>query len=71
MELKKRKMMDEKSTNIFLVRHGQTVWNLEKRWQGNKNSNLTKLGMDQAKQTKKLFLLKKKKIDLKMYYYLK
>jgi len=45
--------MSNKHTNIFLVRHGQTTWNLEKRWQGSKNSNLTSLGIKQAKETKK------------------
>ncbi len=46
--------MEEKRTNIFLVRHGETSWNLEKRWQGSKNSNLTSLGVLQAKKAKKL-----------------
>lgn len=44
--------MEETVTNIFLVRHGQTIWNLQKRWQGNKNSNLTDLGKEQAYMTK-------------------
>ena len=44
--------MKDKITNIFLVRHGQTLWNLEQRWQGNQNSNLTDLGINQAKITK-------------------
>lgn len=44
--------MKEKITNIFLVRHGQTLWNLEHRWQGNQNSNLTDLGIKQANITK-------------------
>lgn len=44
--------MNNKQTNIFLVRHGQTTWNLEKRWQGSKNSNLTALGVEQAQTTK-------------------
>ncbi len=46
--------MEEKKTNIFLVRHGQTVWNSQKRWQGNKNSDLTALGIEQAYQTKNI-----------------
>lgn len=33
---------------IFLVRHGETYWNLEKRLQGRKNSKLTTTGKDQA-----------------------
>lgn len=33
---------------LYLVRHGQTSWNLEGRTQGNKDSNLTPLGLEQA-----------------------
>lgn len=33
---------------LYLVRHGQTTWNLEKRTQGNKDSDLTPLGIKQA-----------------------
>jgi len=44
--------MKDTITNIFLVRHGQTLWNLEQRWQGNQNSNLTDLGIQQANITK-------------------
>src|SRR3712207_163192 len=36
-------------TTIYLTRHGQTEWNLNKRLQGWKNSPLTKLGISQAK----------------------
>eukprot|EP00729_Bicosta_minor_P008161 gene8161-15103_t len=35
--------MSEPAT-ILLVRHGQTVWNSQKRWQGQKNSPLTAKG---------------------------
>ncbi len=34
----------------YIVRHGKTVWNTEKRTQGQKNSELTKQGIDQAKR---------------------
>lgn len=44
--------MSEK-TNIFLVRHGQTQWNHEKRLQGHKNSPLTEAGRQQAIQARK------------------
>ncbi len=37
-------------TIIYLIRHGQTEWNLEKRMQGHKNSPLTKLGISQAQK---------------------
>ena len=33
---------------IYLLRHGQTVWNLEGRLQGQMNSELTDLGVAQA-----------------------
>ncbi|KGM95561.1 phosphoglycerate mutase [Clostridium novyi A str. 4552] len=36
-------------TTIYLTRHGQTEWNLNKRLQGWKNSPLTELGISQAK----------------------
>lgn len=42
-------------TELYLVRHGQTVWNLEKRLQGSKNSNLTDLGKEQAARLGKRF----------------
>lgn len=36
-------------TELYLIRHGQTEWNLEGRWQGQLNSALTPLGEAQAK----------------------
>lgn len=33
---------------IYLTRHGQTEWNVEKRMQGQQNSDLTELGKRQA-----------------------
>ena len=44
--------MTEQRTNIFLLRHGETTWNLEKRWQGSKNSDLTLLGIAQVEKAK-------------------
>lgn len=35
-------------TNIFLIRHGETQWNLEQRFQGSLNSPLTDKGRRQA-----------------------
>lgn len=35
-------------TTLYLTRHGQTMWNLEKRLQGTQNSPLTKAGIMQA-----------------------
>jgi len=34
--------------NIYLVRHGETEWNIEKRLQGWKDSNLTQKGIEDA-----------------------
>lgn len=35
-------------TTLYFVRHGQTIWNTEKRMQGRKNSPLTEEGVRQA-----------------------
>lgn len=35
-------------TKLYLTRHGQTVWNFEKRFQGQKGSPLTELGVKEA-----------------------
>ena len=35
-------------TRIFLSRHGQTEWNVQRRMQGHNNSDLTELGKKQA-----------------------
>lgn len=34
--------------NIYLVRHGETEWNIEKRLQGWQDSNLTEKGIEDA-----------------------
>jgi len=39
-----------KQPTIYLLRHGQTEWNVEGRYQGQLNSPLTSLGREQAKQ---------------------
>ena len=33
---------------IYFIRHGETIWNTEKRFQGSSNSPLTELGRNQA-----------------------
>ncbi len=40
--------MSGRYPEIYVLRHGQTVWNLEKRFQGSGNSPLTVLGRRQA-----------------------
>ncbi len=44
--------MNDKQTIIYLLRHGQTQWNLEKRMQGNMDSPLTDLGISQANKAR-------------------
>jgi broad specificity phosphatase PhoE len=36
-------------TEVYLARHGQTVWNVERRRQGHLDSPLTNLGLEQAR----------------------
>lgn len=36
------------ATHFFLIRHGETVWNVEKRFQGQKDSPLSERGRQQA-----------------------
>ena len=35
--------------DLIVIRHGQTEWNLEGRWQGHRDSPLTAMGEDQAR----------------------
>ena len=44
--------MNDIQTTIFLSRHGQTKWNLSNRFQGNKDSPLTEIGIKQANDLK-------------------
>ncbi len=41
-------MTDETWTRLFVVRHGETKWNFEGRWQGWLDSPLTEKGREQA-----------------------
>jgi len=49
---------------LFLVRHGQTQWNLESRYQGVMNTNLTKEGKKQAELAAKYL----SKVDFAGFY---
>ncbi|MBE6051513.1 MAG: histidine phosphatase family protein [Clostridium sp.] len=51
-------------TEIYLTRHGQTLWNLEKRLQGQGDSPLTEAGIEGAK----LLGERLKNIDLDVIY---
>ena len=53
--------MSTECTKILLVRHGETRWNLENRFQGGLNSDLTQHGRVQAKNL--ALNLSKVKID--------
>ncbi|MCR6516223.1 MAG: histidine phosphatase family protein [Clostridium sp.] len=52
------------NTTIYLTRHGQTEWNIEKRLQGRGNSPLTKDGIDRAKELRERI----KEIELDVIY---
>lgn len=41
----------ERMITLYLVRHGQTVWNSSGRYQGRTDVPLSDLGLDQARQT--------------------
>lgn len=49
-------------TNLYLARHGETLWNKEQRFQGQLDSELTDLGKEQSLQLAEFF--SDKKIDL-------
>ena len=51
---------------LILVRHGQSVWNLEKKFTGWVDINLTEKGELEAKKAGTL--IKKKNIDIDLYY---
>jgi broad specificity phosphatase PhoE len=42
--------MNHAMTTLLLVRHGETDWNREGRWQGGSNTSLNDLGREQARK---------------------
>ena len=51
---------------LILVRHGQSIWNLEKRFTGWVDVDLTDQGKQEAEKAG--LLIKKKEIDIDFYY---
>ena len=47
-------MKNSRLTKIIIARHGETEWNREHKFQGNKNSSLTEEGILQASETGRL-----------------
>jgi len=45
-------------TKLYLVRHGETIWNVESRMQGHMNSPLTEKGKNQAEILRKKLINK-------------
>ena len=50
-------------STIYLIRHGETKWNLEERFQGITNTELTEKGMQQGKQLAERFKNKNKEVE--------
>lgn len=53
MRQSKKKLQDNQYTTFYLVRHGETEWNVKKIIQGQTDSSLTKTGTVQAKNLAK------------------
>ena len=51
---------------LILVRHGQSVWNLEKKFTGWVDVDLTENGKLEAKKAGQL--IKQKQIEINLYY---
>ena len=51
---------------LILVRHGQSVWNLEKKFTGWVDVDLTETGKSEAKKAGEL--IKQEKIEINVYY---
>ena len=51
---------------LILIRHGQSIWNLEKRFTGWVDVDLTKKGISEAEKAGQL--IKERKIEINYYY---
>ena len=51
---------------LILIRHGQSVWNLEKKFTGWVDVDLTENGKSEAKKAGQL--IKQEKIEVNLYY---
>lgn len=45
--------MEKREIKLYLLRHGETVWNVQKKFQGQLNSPLTENGIEKLKDTAK------------------
>jgi len=59
-------LKDKQMSYLILVRHGQSVWNLEKKFTGWVDVDLTENGKLEAKKAGQL--IKQKKIEINLYY---
>jgi len=50
LNLKMRDVNEIKKTNLILIRHGQSLWNLENRFTGWKDIDLTEAGKQEARK---------------------
>merc|ERR1711991_1049283 len=59
-------LKDKQMSYLILVRHGQSVWNLEKKFTGWVDVDLTENGKSEAKKAGQL--IKQENIEIDLYY---
>ncbi|HVX00878.1 MAG TPA: histidine phosphatase family protein [Candidatus Babeliaceae bacterium] len=52
-----------KPTRFLFIRHGQTDWNANRRWQGHIDTSLNETGRQQAEQLAELLFEQEKDLD--------